>query len=65
MLKIDRFEGDMAVIEYNGKTFDLPRSLLPKEAKEGDVLKLSIEVDKEETEKRRKKIEKLMDDLFE
>ncbi len=31
MLVIDRFEGDMAVIEYNGKTFDLPRSLLPEE----------------------------------
>ncbi|GAW92763.1 DUF3006 domain-containing protein [Calderihabitans maritimus] len=65
MLVIDRFEGDMAVIEYNGKTFDLPRSLLPEEAKEGDVLKMSIEIDKEETEKRRKKIEKLMDELFE
>ncbi|GAW94350.1 DUF3006 domain-containing protein [Calderihabitans maritimus] len=64
MLVIDRFEGDMAVIEYNGKTFDLPRSLLPEEAKEGDVLKISIEIDKEETEKRRKKIEKLMDELF-
>ena len=64
MLVIDRFEGDMAVIEYNGKTFDLPRSLLPREAEEGDVLKLSITVDKEETAKRKKKIENLVDELF-
>jgi hypothetical protein len=65
MLVIDRFEGDMVVIEYNGKTFDLPRSLLPREAKEGDVLKLSITVDNEETKKRKKKIDNLMDKLFE
>ncbi len=55
----------MAVIEYNGRTFDLPKNLLPKEAKEGDVLKISIEVDREETEKRRKRIKNLMNELFE
>ncbi len=65
MFVIDRFEGNMAVIEYNGRTFDLPRNLLPKEAKEGDVLKILINVDREETEKRREKIENLMDELFE
>ena len=65
MFIIDRFEGNMAVIEYNGRTFDLPKNLLPKEAKEGDVLKISIEVDREETEKRRKRIKNLMNELFE
>ncbi|MBO8129812.1 MAG: DUF3006 domain-containing protein [Peptococcaceae bacterium] len=53
---MDRFEGDMAVIEYNGKTFDLPRELLPVGAKGGDVVRFHIEIDRAATEERRKKI---------
>jgi|GEM_PF-3729383 len=38
-LIIDRLEENMAVIEYEtGKTFSVPRFLLPEEAQEGDVL---------------------------
>ncbi len=65
MLIIDRFESDIAVIEYDNITFDLPRVLLPKGAKEGDVIRISITVDKEETALRRRKVERLMDELFE
>ncbi|ERM91437.1 pyruvate kinase [Caldanaerobacter subterraneus subsp. yonseiensis KB-1] len=61
---IDRFEGDWAVIEYEDRTFNFPKELLPKEAKEGDVLKFDITIDIEETEKRRKVIEDLAKDLF-
>lgn len=61
---IDRFEGDYAVVELeDGTTVDMPKVLIPKEAKEGDVLE--ILVNKQETESRRKKIEKLMDELWE
>jgi hypothetical protein len=35
---IDRLEGDIAVIELNGTTFDLPVSALPKGAAEGKRL---------------------------
>ena len=62
---IDRFEGDWAVIEFEGITFNLPRVLLPSTAKEGDVVKISLTVDNKATAERRKKIEKLMDELFE
>jgi hypothetical protein len=62
---IDRFEGSMAVIEYKDGTFDLPRSLLPPEAKEGHVLKFNIAVDQNETEEQETKIEHLMDEVFE
>ncbi len=62
---IDRFEGDWAVIEFEGTTFNLPRVLLSSTAKEGDVVKISLTVDKKATAERRKKIEKLMDELFE
>ena len=57
MLVIDCFEGEMAVIEYEGRTFNLPRSLLPSEAGEGDIMKILITVDKDETDKRRKRIQ--------
>ncbi len=62
---IDRFEGDWAVIEFEEKTFNLPRVLLPLDAREGDVVKISVVVDLNTTKKRREQIEKLMDELFE
>lgn len=64
MLIIDRFEGEMAVIEYDRGTFDIPRNLLPAEAKEGDVLELSISIDKKATEERKKKIGELLSEVF-
>jgi len=66
MLIIDRLESEFAVVEYeSGKTFNLPRFLLPPEAKEGNVITLAITVDSSGTKERRKNIERLMDDLFE
>lgn len=60
---IDRFEGDYAVIELkNGTHADMPRSLIPTNAKEGDTL--NITVDAAETAERAKRINTLMDDLF-
>ena len=66
---IDRFEGGFAVCEREGgQSIDIPREKLPQSAKEGDVLcvpdTVSIEIDAEGTKERKKKIEKLMDDLF-
>ena len=65
MFIVDRFAGDMVVIEYPGGTFDLPRDLLPAEAVEGDVLCISIVIDEGETETREARIEHLVDDIFE
>lgn len=66
MLFIDRFEGDYALVEYDeGKTFSIPRNLLPSKAKEGDVITMVITVEEDATGNRRKTIERLMDDLFE
>ena len=42
-LIIDRFEGDLAVIESDNEFFEIPRALLPKEAKEGDHLEIKIQ----------------------
>lgn len=65
MVILDRFEGKFAVIEHNGRTFNLPRELLPAEAREGDVLQIVVRVDRRATAERRKKLETLAGNLFE
>lgn len=60
---IDRFEGDYAVVEIDKETIvKMPKVLVPS-AKENDII--IIEVDKKETAKRKKHIQKLMDNVFE
>lgn len=60
---IDRIEGDYAIVEIGvGKIVSVPRILF-QNAKEGDVFK--IEIDREETNIRKEKIQKLMNNLFE
>ncbi len=62
-LIIDRLESDFAVCEYEeGKTLDLPRALLPAEAKEGDVL--CILIDEQATKERKNYAETLRNRLF-
>lgn len=65
MFIIDRFEEDWVVIEFDGKTFNLPILLLPTEAREGDVLTIQINVDKEATQVRQEKVKDLTEGLFE
>lgn len=64
---IDRFEGEYAVVEYTDgqgteKFANIAKVLLP-DAKAGDVVRIAL--DKEETEARAKKINTLMEELFE
>ncbi|SCY01681.1 DUF3006 domain-containing protein [Alkaliphilus peptidifermentans] len=64
---IDRFEGQYAVVEIDGGFQHIERGSLPRGAKEGDVIKIDgskIQIDSEETNKRRVNIKKLMDSLF-
>lgn len=63
MLIIDRFESNMAVIECNDQTINIPIAELPNSAQAGDVLKIII--DEEKTKFRKEKIEGLADSLFE
>ena len=66
---IDRFEGLYAVCEKEDrKMMDILKINLPIEAKEGDVLVFynnMITIDIKDTEKRRRNIEKLTEDLWE
>jgi hypothetical protein len=61
-ITIDRFEGDFAVIELPDMTFlNTPKSLFP-DACEGDIY--LIEKSQEEQTRRKAKIKKLSDELF-
>ncbi len=51
---IDRFEGDIAILEVAGKEARKPRASLPKGAREGDVVDLTRgTIDPAETAKRK------------
>ena len=66
MYIIDRFEGDFAVVE-NGDVFEnIPRSVLPENASEGDVIVFDGEkwsVNTSETKLRRARIREKMNRL--
>ena len=65
---IDRFEGNFAVCEKADRTMiNIPKEKIPPEAKEGDILIIegdSIKIDTDSTAKRKKSIDKLMNDLW-
>lgn len=66
---IDRFEGDVAVVELEDRSVvEIQRELLPRHAREGDVLIIDgemVSIDEEDTKNRKEKAEKLMNELFE
>ena len=66
-LSIDRFEGSKTEIAVlvadDGRSFDLPRWLLPNGAKAGDVVSLSIELDPAATAQLVAKTKKVQADL--
>lgn len=66
---IDRFEGKFAVCQKEDMSMiNIVKTRLPEGAKEGDVLLVfndSISIDKEETDRLKKQIEKLSKDIWE
>lgn len=66
---IDRFEEDWAVVELDDGSFlDVPISSLPPNASEGSVVLIEnnkVTLLSEETQARRRQIDKLIRDLFE
>ncbi|WP_160036829.1 DUF3006 domain-containing protein [Paenibacillus sp. An7] len=65
---VDRFEGDYAIIEIDGQTHDVSKSIVDAFVKVGDVVTLVEGVWKpnpKETKQREKQIKMLMDDVWE
>lgn len=62
-ITIDRFEGEFAVAELeNGNYVNIPKSAIPPEAIEGDIISIEINVNK--TNEKKSNINKLMNDLW-
>ncbi|OYO43016.1 hypothetical protein C8E03_11626 [Lachnotalea glycerini] len=65
-LVIDRFEGKFAVCVQEDHVINIPRYKIPIEAKDGDCIEMEngfFVVRKEETEDKRYKVKKFMDEL--
>lgn len=65
---LDRFEDDYAILEnrLTGQMQEIPKEIIPKEAKEGDILKLiagKYVIDIETTNQQKEYIKLLMDKL--
>ena len=43
-IAVDRFEGDLAVLDVAGVLVNVPRALLPAGAREGSVLALALDL---------------------
>lgn len=67
-VQIDRFEdnGWAVLLPYpdGGRSFDLPRELLPEEAAAGDVFEVRFERDREETERIAGENRRLLNELL-
>jgi len=67
-VQIDRFEdnGWAVLLPYpeGGRSFDVPRELLPQAAAAGDVFEVHIEHDREETERVVAENRRLLDELL-
>lgn len=62
-ITIDRFEEDFAIVELENKDMvEVPRVIIPEEAKEGDIISITIE--KAETDERKERIRGKFDRLF-
>jgi len=60
---IDRFEGEVAVIELeNKKMINISKEILPINAKEGDII--SVNIDDKSTAQRKESISKLIKDVW-
>ncbi|MGE5396359.1 MAG: DUF3006 domain-containing protein [Chitinophagales bacterium] len=62
---VDRFEGETVVIQINKITMNIPRCLLPEEAREGDVITISCSIDNDLTRQRKRRISALAEEVFE
>ena len=66
---IDRFEEDLAIVEFGEVMEDIPKSRLPDSVQSGDVLWFyedgRVEMDTGEKERLSKEIDELMDELWE
>ncbi|TFZ41083.1 DUF3006 domain-containing protein [Soehngenia longivitae] len=62
---VDRFEENLVIVELFDDFYLFPRGLFPEDISEGDVVSIDIEIDKESTSDRKKKMEEKLKKLIE
>jgi len=65
---IDRFEGEFAVVEFEGAMETIKLSDIPNDAREGDVIVFENNrwtIDREDTKRLKNETQKLADELWE
>lgn len=62
---LDSFDGDIARVLIGGKSSlaDLPKTCMPRGAREGDWLRVTFELLPEMREQKKKQVKKLLEDL--
>ena len=60
---VDRFEGDVAVLEWGGRQITIQKGELPSAAREGTVLTVSLEIDEAATIERRHRLQSKIEAL--
>ncbi|WP_163529513.1 DUF3006 domain-containing protein [Halobacillus ihumii] len=63
LIILERIEDDLATIEYDKKTFQVPLALIPENVVEGDVLDFTIRSDKKRTKERKAELNSLKEKL--
>ncbi len=61
---LDRFEGSQAVLLGEHFEVVVPKKLLPKSCKEGDILHLTLSSDEAETKKRAQTAKELLNEIL-
>lgn len=61
---VDRFEGDFAVIIAESVSIDVPKSMLPENAKEGNAVYITITNDTEETKTQEELARNLLNEVL-
>ena len=61
---IDRFENGLAVLIGEHAEIVVPKKLIPKSSKEGDIVHLTISSDEAETERRQKRAKELLNEIL-
>ena len=62
-LFLDSINGNKARLLFGSEEFVVPKALLPKDAREGDWLTASFEIDRKKTETAKKECEELLKEL--
>ncbi len=64
-LNLDRFEENKAVLySENDEEIILPKKLLPKDAKEGESIVLTLATDQAETKRREAKAKEILNEIL-